>query len=68
MASTAETLLLRALGTARGAAWMVERGFGWASDLEAIEAGGVLEGADPEAVSERALERGRAQLRVLGDV
>ncbi len=50
----------------RGAAWVVERGWGWASDLEAIEAGGALPGAEPDALSERALERGRPQLGTVG--
>ncbi len=50
----------------RGAAWAVEHGFGWRSDLEAIEEGGALPGADPAAVSERALERGRAQVGTVG--
>ena len=50
----------------RGAAWAVERGGGWASDLDAIEAGGALPGADPDALSERALERGRPQLGTVG--
>lgn len=49
-----------------GAAWAVERGYGWASDLAAIEAGGKLAGADPDAVSDRAMERGRAQLGTVG--
>jgi tRNA-splicing ligase RtcB len=49
-----------------GAAWAVRRGFGTASDLEAIEAGGALPGADPDAVSPRALERGRAQVGTVG--
>ncbi len=50
----------------RGAPWAVERGYGWSSDVDCIEAGGVLPGADPAAVSERALERGRAQLGTVG--
>jgi tRNA-splicing ligase RtcB len=49
-----------------GAAWAVDRGFGWRSDLDAIEAGGALPGADPAAVSERALERGRSQVGTVG--
>ncbi|HET6372320.1 MAG TPA: RtcB family protein, partial [Candidatus Polarisedimenticolia bacterium] len=49
-----------------GASWAVSAGFGTAADLECIEAGGRIEGADPEAVSDRALERGRAQLGTLG--
>ncbi len=50
----------------RGAAWAIERGLGWAEDLERIEAAGRLPGADPSAVSERALERGRSQLGTVG--
>ncbi|MEE9133497.1 MAG: RtcB family protein [Gemmatimonadota bacterium] len=49
-----------------GAAWAVENGYGWAQDLERIEAGGALDGADPDQVSQRALERGRAQVGTLG--
>ncbi len=50
----------------RGAPWAVERGYGWASDLDAIEGGGALPGADPDAVSARAIERGRSQLGTVG--
>ncbi|OHB28639.1 MAG: RNA-splicing ligase RtcB [Desulfuromonadaceae bacterium GWC2_58_13] len=50
----------------QGAAWAVSRGFGNAEDLDHIEARGTLPGADPELVSDRALERGRAQLGTLG--
>ena len=50
----------------QGAAWAVDQGFGQASDLERIESHGVIDGADPELVSERALERGRTQLGTLG--
>lgn len=49
-----------------GAAWAVSRGYGEAADLRHIEAGGALVGAEPEAVSERARERGRKQLGTLG--
>src|SRR6184192_648213 len=52
--------------TARGAAWAVERGYGVPDDLERIESGGGLDGADPGKVSERARERGRRQLGTLG--
>ena len=51
---------------ADGAAWAVRHGFGEESDLAHIEEGGRLAGADPGAVSERARERGRAQLGTLG--
>ncbi len=50
----------------KGAAWAVERGYGWAQDLERIEAGGTLAGADPDLISKRAHERGRAQVGTLG--
>ncbi len=50
----------------KGAAWAVQQGFGDAGDLECIEGHGAIPGADPEMVSERALERGRAQLGTLG--
>lgn len=49
-----------------GAAWAVKNGFGTQSDLEHIEAGGQIPGADPEVISEQALERGRDQLGTLG--
>lgn len=50
----------------RGAAWAVEHDFGGASDLEHIEERGCIQGADPEQVSARALERGKDQLGTLG--
>ena len=50
----------------RGAAWMVERGYGEPDDLELTESGGRLPGADPQQVSRRARARGRAQLGTLG--
>jgi tRNA-splicing ligase RtcB len=50
----------------KGAKWAVEKGFGTAEDLAHIEEQGCIEGADPDRVSERAMERGRAQLGTLG--
>ena len=50
----------------KGAKWAVERGFGTAEDLNHIEEQGCIEGGDPDRVSERAMERGRAQLGTLG--
>ncbi len=50
----------------KGARWAIENGYGLREDLEHIEEGGAIEGADPGAVSEKALERGRAQLGTLG--
>ncbi|MCI0549113.1 MAG: RtcB family protein [Candidatus Rokubacteria bacterium] len=49
-----------------GAAWCVRRGYGWPEDLERIEGGGRLPGADPARVSARALARGLDQLGTLG--
>lgn len=50
----------------QGARWAVSQGYGCEDDLETTESGGALEGADPEAVSPRAYERGRGQLGTLG--
>ena len=49
-----------------GAQWAVKNGYGSHEDLPHIEEGGCLGWADPEAVSDRALERGQAQLGTLG--
>jgi tRNA-splicing ligase RtcB len=50
----------------QGARWAVERGFGSKEDLDHTEEHGCIEGADPDRVSEKAMERGRAQLGTLG--
>jgi tRNA-splicing ligase RtcB (3'-phosphate/5'-hydroxy nucleic acid ligase) len=49
-----------------GARWAVQAGYGVPEDLERIEEGGALDGADPEAVSKRARERGLHQVGSLG--
>jgi tRNA-splicing ligase RtcB len=49
-----------------GAAWAVKNGYGTAEDLTFTEAGGCFAGADPECVSDRAIERGQLQLGTLG--
>jgi tRNA-splicing ligase RtcB len=51
---------------AAGSSWAVKDGFGWDSDLEYTEENGKLDGADPEIISSRALERGQEQLGTLG--
>jgi len=51
---------------AEGAAYAVERGFGTARDLERCEGGGALLSADPDAVGQRALDRGLHQVGSLG--
>jgi tRNA-splicing ligase RtcB len=50
----------------RGARWMVDRGYGLPEDLEVTESQGCLPGADPAVVSQRARQRGLAQLGTLG--
>lgn len=50
----------------KGARWAVEQGYGYREDLAHIEEGGRIEGADPDQVSQKALERGTAQLGTLG--
>jgi tRNA-splicing ligase RtcB len=50
----------------QGAAWVVKQGYGDQEDLDRTEDGGRVPGADPGALSARALERGRPQLGSLG--
>jgi tRNA-splicing ligase RtcB len=50
----------------QGSAWAAKQGYGHSDDLERTEEQGQLQGADPEAVSDRALKRGRPQLGTLG--
>ncbi len=50
----------------RGARYAVERGRGVAADLVHCEDGGALDGADPDAVSDRARARGIGQVGSLG--
>src|SRR5881394_621408 len=49
-----------------GAAWAVARGHATREDLESIESSGAIAGADPDAVSRQAIERGMRQLGSLG--
>jgi tRNA-splicing ligase RtcB len=50
----------------KGASWAVTAGFGYQEDLEHIEERGCIQGADPDQVSDKALERGKGQLGTLG--
>jgi tRNA-splicing ligase RtcB (3'-phosphate/5'-hydroxy nucleic acid ligase) len=45
---------------------LVERGIGSEQDVERTESAGVLDGADPGALSERARQRGSGQLGTMG--
>jgi tRNA-splicing ligase RtcB len=49
-----------------GARWAVERGWGELRDLERIEEGGQMAGAEPENVSDRAKKRQRKEMGTLG--
>jgi tRNA-splicing ligase RtcB len=52
--------------TVHGAAWAIEEGYGFVEDLEVTEEHGCLAGADPDAVSNTAIQRGMKQLGSLG--
>jgi tRNA-splicing ligase RtcB len=49
-----------------GSQWAVRQGLGEASDIDHTEDGGRMPNADPQAVSQRALDRGLKQLGTLG--
>jgi tRNA-splicing ligase RtcB len=49
-----------------GARWAIERGWGEPRDLERIEEEGMMAGARPEHVSDRAKERQRREMGTLG--
>lgn len=49
-----------------GVNWAVENGYGWKKDVERIEEKGCMENADPGAVSDLAMKRGRPQLGTVG--
>lgn len=50
----------------RGASWAVGQGFGTLEDLTFCESEGAISGADPDAVSDRARQRGHGQAGSLG--
>lgn len=49
-----------------GARWAIRCGYGEAADLERIEEGGQMQGADPRQVSEQAKRRQRDEMGTLG--
>ena len=49
-----------------GAGWCVERGYGWHRDLDRMEEGGCIAGADSSTVTDHAMQRGINQLGTLG--
>lgn len=50
----------------QGAQWCIEKGYGWEEDLELMEEQGCLQGADPNRISEKAIDRGVHQIGTLG--
>src|SRR5947208_2124784 len=56
---------MRAVMT-RGADWAIEEGYGFPEDLMVTEEHGCLAGADPDAVTKTAIQRGIKQLGSLG--
>ena len=50
----------------QGSRWAIQQGFGEADDLEHTEDHGRMPEADPDVISQRALDRGRKQLGTLG--
>ena len=49
-----------------GARWAVENGLGWDEDIKHCEENGAMENADPDKVSNSAVNRGLPQLGTLG--
>jgi len=49
-----------------GPKWLLDRGFGWDEDIERCEEDGCVAGAEPDAVSDRACQRGYDQCGTLG--
>ncbi len=49
-----------------GARWALQNGYAWPEDIDSIEGGGALPGADPDAVSRKAKGRGAPQLGTIG--
>ena len=49
-----------------GAKWAIDQGYGWQEDLARMEHGGVMPGAEPDKVSQKAVSRGAPQVGSLG--
>jgi len=50
----------------KGVAWCLDKGYGWLEDKEHIEEGGEIAGANPDNVSNKAVDRGLHQIGTLG--
>jgi tRNA-splicing ligase RtcB len=51
---------------AQGSQWCLKNGYAWPEDLSLTEESGCIEGADPEKISKRAIDRGLNQIGTLG--
>jgi tRNA-splicing ligase RtcB len=49
-----------------GAGWTVDKGYGYSEDLKHMEEEGCMSGADADAVSQRAIQRGAPEVGTLG--
>jgi tRNA-splicing ligase RtcB len=49
-----------------GAHWCVRNGYGWEEDLQMTEENGCIAGADSDAISDKAIDRGFNQIGTLG--
>ncbi len=49
-----------------GVKWCAENDYGWDDDVQKVEEGGYIKGADPSKVSQQASSRGISQLGTLG--
>ncbi len=50
----------------QGSRWIVEQGYGWGEDVVLTEEQGCMDLAEPDFLSQRAIERGRPQIGTLG--
>ncbi len=51
---------------AQGSRWALKNGYAWPEDLELTEEGGCFPGADPDKISDKAIDRGFDQVGTLG--
>ncbi|MGC9314405.1 MAG: RtcB family protein [bacterium] len=50
----------------KGSKWAVDNGYGWNEDIDRCEDSGAMPGADPNAVSQKARNRGNDEIGTLG--
>ncbi|OQX52819.1 MAG: RNA-splicing ligase RtcB [Candidatus Cloacimonas sp. 4484_209] len=49
-----------------GSKWIIKKGYGWEEDVSVTEENGCLDFANPDFLSNRAIERGKPQIGTLG--